>query len=138
MAAAQNTASCMQPLAAQPRHACLSAPAPARCSNGKVPVVSPHTLMPQVLVELTSKSCGCVLVADEGMRLCGIFTDGDLRRSLQQVRAPRCARPCRRRRAGGVLVCCRRPSVQTLPGPHPSSRSVGARGATSCSCVWRR
>lgn len=30
-------------------------------------------------------SCGCVLVADAEQRLEGIFTDGDLRRSLQQV-----------------------------------------------------
>ncbi|KAL4440560.1 hypothetical protein ABPG75_003561 [Micractinium tetrahymenae] len=55
--------------------------------NGKVPVVQPDMLMPQVLVELSSKSCGCVLVADEAQRLLGIFTDGDLRRSLQQCGA---------------------------------------------------
>lgn len=55
--------------------------------NGKVPVVQPETLMPEVLVELTSKSCGCVLVADAQQRLLGIFTDGDLRRSLQQCGA---------------------------------------------------
>jgi hypothetical protein len=54
------------------------------CSNGKVPVVGPDTPMPAVLVELTSKGCGCVLVADDAQRLCGIFTDGDLRRTLQQ------------------------------------------------------
>lgn len=56
-------------------------------SNGKVPVVPPSTLMPEVLVELTSKGCGCVLVADEELRLVGIFTDGDLRRTLQQCGA---------------------------------------------------
>ncbi|KAI3431313.1 hypothetical protein D9Q98_004371 [Chlorella vulgaris] len=52
--------------------------------SSKMPVVPPATLMPQVLVELTSKGCGCVLVADAELRLFGIFTDGDLRRTLQQ------------------------------------------------------
>ena len=35
-----------------------------------------------VLVELSSKGCGCVLVVDGGMKLLGTFTDGDLRRKL--------------------------------------------------------
>ncbi|PRW39284.1 putative arabinose 5-phosphate isomerase [Chlorella sorokiniana] len=55
--------------------------------NGAVPVVLPDMLMPQVLVELTGKSCGCVLVADADLSLAGIFTDGDLRRTLQQCGA---------------------------------------------------
>ncbi|PSC71870.1 putative arabinose 5-phosphate isomerase [Micractinium conductrix] len=58
--------------------------------NGKVPVVLPETLMPEVLVELTSKGCGCVLVADADFRLVGIFTDGDLRRTLQQCGSQGC------------------------------------------------
>ncbi len=36
------------------------------------------------LVELSNKKCGCVLVVDKEKRLLGIFTDGDLRRSLQK------------------------------------------------------
>ena len=35
----------------------LTPPRPDPCSNGKVPVVTPDTLMPQVLVELSSKGC---------------------------------------------------------------------------------
>lgn len=36
-----------------------------------------------VLVELSNKRCGCVLVVDHASKLQGIFTDGDLRRTLQ-------------------------------------------------------
>jgi arabinose-5-phosphate isomerase len=49
-----------------------------------LPIIPPHTSMPDVLVELSSKGCGCVLVADEDHNMLGIFTDGDLRRSLQR------------------------------------------------------
>ena len=67
--------------------------------NGAVPVVAPGALMPDVLVQLSAKGCGCVLVADSEGSLLGIFTDGDLRRALQSVRArARCRRtrpfPC--------------------------------------------
>ena len=41
----------------------------------------------QVLGELSAKGCGCVLVVDDAGRLLGTFTDGDLRRTLQQKEA---------------------------------------------------
>lgn len=41
----------------------------------------------QVLRELSAKGCGCVLVVDQERRLLGTFTDGDLRRTLQQKEA---------------------------------------------------
>lgn len=37
-----------------------------------------------VLVEISDKRCGCLLVVDESRNLHGIFTDGDLRRALQK------------------------------------------------------
>ncbi len=37
-----------------------------------------------ILVELSNKRCGCILVTNEQLDLQGIFTDGDLRRALQQ------------------------------------------------------
>lgn len=40
-----------------------------------------------VLVELSNKKCGCILVVDELKKLLGIFTDGDLRRTLQSYGA---------------------------------------------------
>lgn len=51
--------------------------------NGDVPFCAPKDKLVDVLVELSNKKCGCVIVADEDKTLLGIFTDGDLRRSLQ-------------------------------------------------------
>lgn len=36
-----------------------------------------------VLVELSRKKCGCLLIVDEDKKIKGVFTDGDLRRALQ-------------------------------------------------------
>ncbi len=47
-----------------------------------IPVCSPSNRLVDTLVELSEKKCGCVLVKDSDNRLVGIFTDGDLRRSL--------------------------------------------------------
>ena len=51
-----------------------------------LPMVEGSSKVVDVLVELSSKGKGCVLVVDskESMRLQGVFTDGDLRRSLQK------------------------------------------------------
>lgn len=52
-------------------------------TDNKIPLCKPeHTLM-ETLVELSNKRCGCVLVVDHEKKLQGIFTDGDLRRTLQ-------------------------------------------------------
>lgn len=40
----------------------------------------------EVLVELSDKRCGCLLIVDESEKLLGVFTDGDLRRSLQKYK----------------------------------------------------
>jgi arabinose-5-phosphate isomerase len=49
-----------------------------------IPLCRPADHLIDVLVELSNKKAGCVLVADENKKLLGIFTDGDLRRSLQK------------------------------------------------------
>lgn len=49
-----------------------------------IPVCSPQDKLVDTLVELSNKRCGCVLIVDETQKLQGIFTDGDLRRSLQK------------------------------------------------------
>lgn len=51
----------------------------------QVPYCSLEATVKEVLVELSSKKCGCVVVKDESNRLKGIFTDGDLRRSLEKI-----------------------------------------------------
>lgn len=49
----------------------------------EIPVVSPHTPLTQALYEITSKGLGMTTV-QENNKLVGIFTDGDLRRTLDQ------------------------------------------------------
>jgi arabinose-5-phosphate isomerase len=48
-----------------------------------LPVAHPNQLLKDVLVELSNKKCGCLLILNEDNQLLGIFTDGDLRRALQ-------------------------------------------------------
>ena len=47
----------------------------------KVPVRAP---LPEALIEMSSKGLGMTAVVDAEERLCGIFTDGDLRRALNR------------------------------------------------------
>ncbi len=47
-----------------------------------LPLATPDTPMDAALVEMTGKRFGCLGVVDAGGRLCGIFTDGDLRRAM--------------------------------------------------------
>lgn len=47
-----------------------------------LPLCSSHCSLKEVIGELSSKGCGCMLVVDHG-ELLGIFTDGDLRRGLE-------------------------------------------------------
>ncbi|MBU6383920.1 MAG: KpsF/GutQ family sugar-phosphate isomerase [Verrucomicrobia bacterium] len=48
-----------------------------------MPRCKPEQILLDVLHVLSMKRCGCLLIADERDRLCGIFTDGDLRRSIE-------------------------------------------------------
>lgn len=48
-----------------------------------IPMCGATDRIVDTLVELSDKKCGCVLVVDETKKLLGIFTDGDLRRALQ-------------------------------------------------------
>jgi arabinose-5-phosphate isomerase len=50
----------------------------------QIPLCSPDSKIVDTLVELSNKQCGAVLVVDEMKKLLGIFTDGDLRRTLQK------------------------------------------------------
>ncbi len=49
----------------------------------EIPRCKLQNILVDVLHELSLKRCGCLIVADEENRLCGIFTDGDLRRAIQ-------------------------------------------------------
>ncbi len=52
-----------------------------------IPTCKLEDKLADTLVELSNKRCGCILVLDEDRRLLGIFTDGDLRRTLQKLGA---------------------------------------------------
>jgi arabinose-5-phosphate isomerase len=52
-------------------------------SGADVPLVALGTLMADALVEMSRKGVGCVGIVDEGRRLVGIITDGDLRRHMR-------------------------------------------------------
>lgn len=49
-----------------------------------IPLCSPNQKLVEVLVDLSSKKCGCLIITGEQKDLLGIFTDGDLRRGLQR------------------------------------------------------
>jgi arabinose-5-phosphate isomerase len=51
-----------------------------------LPLVTPYAPFSEMLDVLTSKLVGCVLVVDKDRRLLGIYTDGDLKRTLIQDR----------------------------------------------------
>ena len=49
----------------------------------QIPLAKPQDRLIEVLVELSNKKCGALLISDEDKNFLGIFTDGDLRRTLQ-------------------------------------------------------
>ena len=50
----------------------------------EIPLVSPQAGMKEMILEMTSKRLGCVLMKDEQGRTAGIFADGDLRRLAEK------------------------------------------------------
>ncbi len=52
--------------------------------HNKLPIVSPDSILKDVILEISSKRLGCTAVVDDKNVLLGIITDGDLRRMLQQ------------------------------------------------------
>jgi len=52
-------------------------------SGTQVPIVSLSTSLKDSILEMTTKRLGATCVVDEKGKLCGIITDGDLRRLLQ-------------------------------------------------------
>ncbi|HSH07982.1 MAG TPA: KpsF/GutQ family sugar-phosphate isomerase, partial [Burkholderiales bacterium] len=71
-----------------------------------IPAVALGATLAEAVIEISRKGMGMTAVIDGGQRLIGIFTDGDLRRSLERdvnlrgtrvddvmTRNPRCVRP---------------------------------------------
>ena len=55
-------------------------------SGDAVPRVAPHASFSDLMREMSAKGLGAAAVVDETMRVLGIFTDGDLRRLVEQGR----------------------------------------------------
>jgi arabinose-5-phosphate isomerase len=54
------------------------------CVNNEKPEVLPSATLREVIVEITEKRLGVTAVVDENHQVCGIITDGDLRRMLEK------------------------------------------------------
>ena len=50
-----------------------------------LPKIKLDCLLSEALIEITQKSLGMTTIVNDNGELCGIFTDGDLRRSLDQI-----------------------------------------------------
>ena len=57
-------------------------------SGDAIPRVTESALMPDVIYEMSRKTLGMTTVVDDGGTLCGVISDGDLRRLLQQEKEP--------------------------------------------------
>lgn len=57
-------------------------------TGSDLPVVSQDVTMKEALMEITAKKLGMTTVVDESGKLAGVFTDGDLRRVLNQTKNP--------------------------------------------------
>jgi arabinose-5-phosphate isomerase len=55
---------------------------------GNFPVLSPRDTLKKALDEMTEFRLGIALIVDEGNRLLGVLTDGDLRRLLLTRQSP--------------------------------------------------
>ncbi len=51
----------------------------------QIPVVHENILLKDALIEMSVKSLGGLFITDNGGKLKGVFTDGDLRRCLQKI-----------------------------------------------------
>ncbi len=57
-------------------------------SGDEIPLVSESASLSEAIVEMTEKRLGMVAITDDGMKVQGVFTDGDLRRTLAQELDP--------------------------------------------------
>ena len=53
-------------------------------TGDEIPIVSETALLKDAIIEITTKRLGITLVVDKHDRLVGIFTDGDLRRTVEK------------------------------------------------------
>ena len=103
----------------------------------RIPRVPPHAPLREALMEMSSKGLGMTIVVDGDSRVLGVFTDGDLRRSLDrgvdihsvQVADVMTAN-CRRARAGQLaaeaLTLMEEHKISALPVVADDDTLIGA------------
>jgi arabinose-5-phosphate isomerase len=89
-------------------------------SGDEVPVVAPSTPMTDVIYEMSSKKLGITTVQERG-RLCGVISDGDLRRLLE--------------REGGAALSR---SAGEAMNPHPRTIAASELAATALAILEER
>jgi arabinose-5-phosphate isomerase len=52
-------------------------------TNDKIPMITTNNSLSDALIEMTTKSLGLTAIVDNDKHIAGIFTDGDLRRTLE-------------------------------------------------------
>jgi arabinose-5-phosphate isomerase len=89
-------------------------------AGNEVPMVQPETSMTDVIYEMSSKKLGITTVQREG-RLCGVISDGDLRRLLE--------------REGGAALS--RTAGEAM-NPHPRTIAANQLAATALALLEER
>ena len=101
-----------------------------------LPHVKSGTSLIQALVEISQKRLGMTLITDEGRRLLGIFTDGDLRRVVDQglnlhttlvdhVMTPHCKTINKDKLAAEALRIMEASKITTLIIPDEENKPLG-------------
>jgi len=57
-------------------------------TGDEIPLVKPEATVSEMILEMTGKRLGCVLLKDADGKPAGVFTDGDLRRLMEKNRNP--------------------------------------------------
>ncbi len=52
-------------------------------TDDEIPIVSENATMKEMILQMTSKRLGCVIIVNNSKKVIGIFTDGDLRRVVE-------------------------------------------------------
>ena len=95
------------------------------CHTGEaVPLVPKDMPMAQVIVVMTEKSFGCAGVTDDGGKLLGIITDGDLRRLMDDQFV--------QRTAAEFMT----PGPKTIAGEALASEALGAMNAAQITSLF--
>lgn len=100
------------------------------------PMIDNQALLPQALLEMTSKGLGMVTIVDAEQLLLGVFTDGDLRRTIDEKQDLRSQRITDVMTAGGrttnadnlainAVALMQRHRITALPVINENNRIIG-------------